>query len=306
MQLDPGHEQPAAACPVRLLGAATLELFVADSAGAPREGLDVRVSVEPAGRVQGGYAVALNLEEPPFDARTDSEGRCRVGGLPPEVALTLELHEGTQLLRREELRLEPGEQRALELDGRRTLHARRSHAGGRWQSGHRHRGVAVAGQRPALVSGRNQRRSRRARSGADGRFTLEVGVGSWVVFPAPPPIGARSPRGPRTDIAPAAELVVIAPEQTSAEVTLTCWRGLYLSGTVLGLPSVSTQARGFPAWMVCATGEDASIEMSLSNGTFSIDPLPPGSYQVSASGPGGLTHSEPRTVAAGTSSSCCA
>src|SRR6185503_17885810 len=135
-----------------------------------------------------------------------------------------------------------------------------------------------------------------ARSDTNGRFTLEVAAGTWLVGPAPTQSGAFSARGPLTDIGPVEMRVTIAPEQTSAELTLICSPGLFLRGTVKG-PEGEPVLSGY----VDAMGEDMSTMANLRDGAFSIGPLAPGSYALRAiSDDDALVDSEPHIVAAGT------
>jgi len=298
VHMDPGHEQPATACRVRLLRGATLALSVTDPNGAPRPGLELRVSGAAHERVQGDSGSALGLEALPFVAYANASGRCTVEALPPEVPLSLELLEGTQSLRREErrLRLEPGESRSLSwtVGGCCTLRGRTLDADG----------SAAVGVTVWLVPdlngmwrhGDSDKVTAQARSDTNGRFTLEVAAGTWLVGPAPTQSGAFSARGPLTDIGPVEMRVTIAPEQTSAELTLICSPGLFLRGTVKG-PEGEPVLSGY----VDAMGEDMSTMANLRDGAFSIGPLAPGSYALRAiSDDDALVDSEPHIVAAGT------
>jgi len=291
VHLDAGHERPATALPVRLLRAAELEMLVTDPSGAPREGVQVRVSCDAYERMQGSHSYAYVLDAPPFVGRTDARGRCVLADLPPELQLDLELRDGKRLLRHEEraLRLEPGERRALTwtVGGLCRLTGRTLEVDGRPAAG-----VAVwllpdDGER-LLREYRDDEVTAKVRSDADGRFTLEVPAGAWLVGPSPTAL---------SDIAPAAERLVVAPEDTHAELTLTCQRGLFLRGLVRGPDGESATS-----CFVSAQSEDAYADDSVHTGEFSLGPLPAGTYTVRANGylADGLAPSEPLTVAAGT------
>jgi hypothetical protein len=96
--------------------------------------------------------------------------------------------------------------------------------------------------------------------------------------------------------APLSEHVAIAPDQTSAELELTCWCGLFLSGTVTGPEGEPVSSVDVRAWQ-----GDTFANASSRRGEFSIGPLPPGSYALHAvPWDASLVDSEPRSVAAGT------
>ena len=298
VKLDSGHEQPSTACVVSLARAAALEAYLTAPDGAPCAELSLRVVPEALGRVQGDLDIALNELEPPFEGFTDARGRCVLENLPPGRALTIDVLENGQLLRHEEraLHLEPGERRELRwtVGAPCTLVGLTLEADG-----------SPARQVPVRLVPDNGLRLLRnfgeataeTRSDGEGRFTLEVGAGAWRVGPAPEEDAWPSKKDRSNEIAPASERVVIAPGQTSAEVTLTCWRGLFLSGTVRGLEGELALSG-----MVDVQGEHVYIGTSFSKGAFWAGPFPPGSYQVSAScdGPDGRLYSEPRTAEAGT------
>lgn len=300
VHLDSGHEQPASACPVRLLRAAKVELLVTDPSRSPCEGLNVRVSFRPYERTQGYDNDALNLAAPPFEAHTDVAGRCVIRDLPPEIPLSAELLQDTKLLRHEErtLRLEPGELRTLHwtVGGLCTLRGQALDADGRPAAG-----VTVLlvpdGTELLLRDVPKDAPMAQTRSGPDGRFTLDVAAGTWRVGLAPVQSGACTAKGPLTDIAPVATRVVITPEQGSAELTLICWCGLFLSGTVTG-PEGEPVSSGY----VSFSGEVDGIHcFANDSGMFSIGPLPPGSYELRATSDfGDLVDTEHRTVLAGT------
>jgi hypothetical protein len=206
-------------------------------------------------------------------------------------------------LRREErrLRLEPGERRRLEwtVSAPCTLTGRTLDA-----DGNPAQGVTVwlvpdldgVLQDFTVLGHAKENVAAKASSGPDGRFTLEVGAGQWQIGPAPEQDHARSVKGRLVDIAPAVTPLVIEPGQERAEVTLTCWCGLFLRGTVRD-PEGKPVRSGY----VTARGEDDSPMDMLADGTFSIGPLVPGSYLVHVtSDDPELVDSEGRTVAAGT------
>ena len=136
----------------------------------------------------------------------------------------------------------------------------------------------------------------RTHSDASGRFTFaDVAAGSWLVGPARDKRGrVREPDAARA-IAPLATALDVLPEQERASVVLTCWRGLYVRGTVL-------DPDGKPAnVIVTAIGAGFRAHDEARGGRFALGPLPPGSYEIHAitlSAP--LALPEPVTAAAGT------
>jgi hypothetical protein len=299
VQLGRGHERPSSACPVRLLRAGTLELVVTDPGGLAREGLDVRVSADPWERIQGDTGGEV-FSAPPFEARTDVRGGCVLAGLPPDMPLSLEVLESGLSLRREErtLRFEPGEVRRLEwtVGGRCTLRGRTLD-----EDGGPAEGVSVwliPDLNGVLRDFTHDEVTAKARSGPDGDFTMEVAAGTWRIGLAPEQSGARSASGPLVDIACAMTTVVIAPAQSSAEVTLTCWHGLFLSGVVLDPEGARVSAGHVSVWDEAMS---RSLMADLKDGAFSIGPLAAGSYRVRAvSDDPTLSDLEPHLVAAGT------
>jgi len=293
VRLEKGHEQPATALPVRLLRAAALELTVTDPAGSPRAGVDVCASIVEMELVQGGTGSASLLADQTFVGRTDPRGVCVLGGLPAQEALTLELREGEQALRREErfLRLEPGERRALHwtVGGPCRLDGQIVEVDGRPAADVLLWVVPENGMQS--LQGHEQDIALEARSDAQGRFTLELAAGAWLVGPAPESEVRAS------DIAPVGTSLVIVPGQESAEVRLTCWRGLYLRGRVLG-PDGETISAGY----VTAQGEGGFADDNFRQGEFAVGPLPGGPFVVRASVPGasGLAPSAGARFEAGT------
>ena len=297
VSLDGGHEQPSRALQVRLARAATLEMRATDPSGAPREGVDVRVSCKASELLERTPWMGFRFDPWRLEEHTDAQGRCVLAGLPPRTPLTLEVFAMGELLRREDaLNLEPGERRELAwiVGGPCTLTGRTLESDGTPAAGvivwlRTDDGFTLARDFEQGVT--------QTRSDEGGRFTLEVAAGTWLVGPAPAQSGARTADGPLPDIAPKAERVVIAPGQTSAEVTLICWRGLFLSGTVRG-----PGGEALPSVYVGAVGEGSVSGGTFDDGEFSIGPLPPGSYSLVASDSGlqGCADSEARIVGAGT------
>ena len=276
--LKRGHEDPATALTVKLLRAATLELLVTDPHGAPRAGVEAIASIGAAGLVQGPVDVSLLSIDHEIIARTDADGRCVLEGLPARDALTLELRAEGQSLRLEEavVRLEPGERRALTwtVGGTCQLLGQTVEADGRPAAGVRVWAVPYTGMQVLQRSDASS--ALETRSDALGNFELELAAGDWLVGPAP----VESVEGDVPEdsgIAAIGTSLRIEPGQASVELRLTCWRGLYLTGRVLG-PDREVIQSGF----VSAIGAGGWFDDNFRRGAFSLGPVPPGEYVLIA------------------------
>jgi hypothetical protein len=224
--------------------------------------------------------------------------------LPPSILLVVSVLEGDRRVLRADLplQLEPGESRVLSLTvgGACTIDGLVLEADGSaapdvdvW--------LIPRGGNAYLDWRQEQDVVARARSDARGRFTLpDVTPGTWRVGIAPEMPRARMPR---TDVsradgtplvetpesydlsppeatrspAPIASEIVVTAQLTHAEVTLTCWRGLYIRGRVIGMGSELVDG----AFVTAKGGRLVTTVQSRLLG-FSLGPLPPGSYQVGA------------------------
>jgi carboxypeptidase family protein len=277
-QLEPGHGSPSASFTLLLFRAAALELHATDLGGVPRADLRFRVTHKTINLLQRGFAV--RFDESVLETRTDALGTAVLEDLPANVAITARLFDVDELLREErELRLEPGERRtlewsfgtgctleglALESDGSPAadVHIWLLPDDGDLNVGDRRSGDVIAS----------------TRSAADGSFAFEgVGAGSWYVCAQPA----------LSEIAALAVPVLVLPEQERAAVTLTCWRGLYVSGRVLGPGDEVTERSHVFGILVGSTGGRFVVDAETEGGEFSLGPLPPGSYNVRATCFGG-------------------
>ncbi|MEQ1892800.1 MAG: sigma-70 family RNA polymerase sigma factor [Planctomycetota bacterium] len=263
--LTDGHERLSTALPIRLLRAPMLELVVTAVDEAPLEGLVVRATFTAAELVQGGINGRwLQSEDPLVVGRTDPRGRCVLEGLPAEVA-HWKVGGPCQLAGQ-----------TLEADGRPAA------------------GVAVwlvPSDGMGTIESYQRESALRTRSDADGRFTLEAPAGSWSIGPAPVEGHEESEA-----IASVGTPVVIAPGQEHAEVTLTCWRGLYVKGQVL-----SPDGDVLRSAHVTALGAETFADSNTRDGTFTLGPLPAGTFSVRATANDvrGLAPSESVSVEAG-------
>jgi len=306
VRLARGHEEAARACIVRLWRPPALAALVLGADGAPRAGVELELSA-PAARLIL-EARAHEGGKPSWQARTDRDGRCELMELPPGVALTLTLSLDGQVLRREEraLRLAPGEVReeTLTVGTGCTVRGRALDAGGHPASGVR-LWLVSDGERLALDPYRERELLRTTRTRADGGFELaDVPAGSWALGPAPGQelselgtvfqvevVEAADSRS----FAPAATALAIAPGQREAELTLVLQPPLTIRGRVVGPADEAVEFS-----YVVATQGALHVDDNAQDGRFSLGPLPPGAYRLSANNFGGrFADCETVTVEAG-------
>jgi len=279
--LDHEHGQPSTPFVLLLHRAATLDVLVQSASGSPLAGLQLELTCDPFYRNQGTLIMDVRKQRYTWRSTTDERGRARVEGLPTNLPLTAQIFEGARVLRRQEssLQLEPGEERVLTwtvgggclVEGR-TLEADGSPAPEVqvWLS---------SGDDPYFKDYAEGVVARTS-SDASGRFTFaEVAAGSWLVGPAPVDSRKTQEATSPQAIAPVGTALEVLPDQDRASVTLTCWRGLFLRGTVVG-PDEEPVKGAF----LSAVGEGIVATGNARRGQFSIGPLPPGSYEVLASG----------------------
>ncbi len=290
VRLDRGHEDPGRAKRVRLLRVAALEARVTDAEGTGLSGVRVRVWADSWELIEE-WDLSLGFgQEPAWSAETDGEGRCVLEGLPPRVTLSLELHRvdggprgGRELLRREidGLLLEPGERRAVTWtvgagctieglvldDAGKPVRAIEVWLGDRESLG--------GYLEPHMREGALQR----TLANIEGRFTFTgVPPGKWLIGPGPTGERFTSASGGKA-LAPVAEAITIEEGEEFRSLTLTCWRGLYVRGRVLG-------SDGAPAGksFVFATADGFHLDANAeADGSFTLGPLAPGMYSVNAS-----------------------
>jgi hypothetical protein len=235
-------------------------------------------------RFVGPFRMARELQ-------TDSYGSCRFDGLPSGVPLKVEVLERGAVVWRalEDPVLRPGAMTVVDV---------------RIGTGCRIEGLALNQERepaarmhlwlvPAKEAEGDPAASTRvfknhekggvvqtARTDGKGRFVLEdVASGSWWIGPRPPEKSLARPSP--SAASPVASLVTIAIGETSKEVTLDVYQGLFICGRVLWPCPPPTEGIGqVSAWSEQANFDD---DFDPTGGSFALGPLVAGEYQVTAS-----------------------
>ncbi|HVS11178.1 MAG TPA: carboxypeptidase-like regulatory domain-containing protein [Planctomycetota bacterium] len=314
-----GHSSVTEALEVALQRGASIKARVTDPSGNPLSLTGVTVSTNGF-RIfleerSGASETSVSVEDPRWTAMTDDDGRCAFEDLPPSVPLSVQVHfPGSKPFPQSTLTLQPGEVREVVWIG----------SGGTVLRGLivDQSGAPVADQRILLLHHETDDRVAQrllqgwedpvaeARSDAQGRFTFSpVAPGTWWIGPAPedptgrlirplalellaqlePALGKSegSPDPPDkiledrrvVSLATPIEVGLVSPQ----EVLLRAERGLYIRGRVF-------DSRGAPAeGFVTAHAETKdiagfSVFASVEAGAFSVGPLTPGRWILTASG----------------------
>jgi protocatechuate 3,4-dioxygenase beta subunit len=273
---------------VYLSRSASLTARLVDAVGISVTNGDVRLWTEAyhLGVAHHGEVYLPAVEDPEWNAATDSSGTCSFPELPPDVPLHVELTRDGEKAKRDlpPLSLSPGDAREVVwtigsgalLEG--TVVDQR---------GQIVRDRAIWLQRADVDTPRffqpfhSGEEIEETKTDAEGRFAFrDVRHGRWWVGPA-------AERGSQRDvgeaaIAPLAEVIEIPEGATRQEISLQVSRGIYIRGRVVdpagaAVPQTFLRATAdFATWLLMArTGE---------NGTFTLGPLAPGLYSLIASG----------------------
>lgn len=298
------HGSPDRAQVIRLSRAATLRAQVVDGAGQPIQEASVRLRADGfallAEEQEGVSGSSPHLPAEIWNGELDASGRCTIAGLPANVPLSVQIRQGTEVLRKEPdaIRLQPGEiaerRWTVGSGGRiegqvvdQDMQPVRSHAiwllEREWE-GEQYIEMHAAGS--AI---------KKATTDKHGRFSLEdVPLGHWWLCTAP----TRSYGDPPSADAIAAKTQSVLVESTGTkEVLLEVVRGLYIRGSVVdpvGKPEGRTNVSGQPSaastWLQTSTNEQ---------GEFALGPLVPGPCRLWADGSGSFAASDPVTAEAG-------
>ena len=294
-----GHETRETALEVRIARAATLDARALDAADAPLQ--DVRIQlVAHAHQIvvpsQATLGLSYSMELVTWEARTGSDGRARIEGVPPRVALAVHAtppHGPTQILT-EEVTLEPGEVRSLDI----AIRSQGVVAG--WL---RKPDGSPVPDAEIWLKPRGELRFisfqsddclavRKLRTDEQGRFQFgKVPDGAWIVGSAP--VQSR---------APSVAEVLVQDGAAEREVLLTAYDELYVRGVVL-----DPDGRPCAARVVVILDEPTGPMTAKADaqGAFALGPLAPGSYELVASAgykaDNLLANSLPLTVTAGDS-----
>ncbi|MCP3918520.1 MAG: carboxypeptidase regulatory-like domain-containing protein [bacterium] len=132
--------------------------------------------------------------------------------------------------------------------------------------------------------------ARRVATDASGRATIDdVMPGEWALGPAPV-----------SGLAPVATRFTVTPEMRELDVTLRVHGGIQIRGRVIGPGGESVKRANVSASL--ADGQLHINENIERDGTFTLGPLPPGKFRLTANAYGAKTWraSEPLDVEAGT------
>jgi hypothetical protein len=185
-----GFDGPERPYEIRLTLAAELEPTIVDAAGEPVPGAAVTVTVDalalmhPAGRPAGGKWKDT--------ARTGGDGRCRLAGLPAEVAIAVEARHGDDLLETS-LVLQPGERASpvWRLGAQTFVRGVLLDEDDRVVADQEVWACAPTSDHAQAYLSPHAQPAARGRTDGDGRFELSVRPGSWWIGPAP---GVKEPR----------------------------------------------------------------------------------------------------------------
>jgi hypothetical protein len=285
--------------PIRLQRSAAYELNV----GQARSSSEMHLTLTTAGkRVQEGGPSPLLAGPLTWSAKVNQEGVAQVLGMPPHVALNVQVWKGaTQIYASSSpITLAASERRVLRLDAGSTTMitgVMRNEAGK--PASHREVWLVPAEYRaPGLLNMANAKKHKPLRSITDagGRYRfLDPEPGDWWVGPAPD----ADPAPGSKPVLPAARWIHLPEGPLRVELDLTLHTGVYLEGVV-------QDADGNPVPNACfrfRAAREAGVDQQQTDerGRFSAGPLLPGLYDVwiAPGAEGEHRGSLPRTVRAG-------
>lgn len=303
--LTEGHETRDTAQVVHLLRAAAIEARVASARGPAPAEVVLRATTNFSNLIRPRSVVGSQTgHDPWWKAGADRDGRIVLDGLPPGVPLSLELRQGADVLKRvaEEIRLEPGERRELDLEVGTGVPVEGIAIGEtgapvarlevwlcpadekRWSPD------GIDEELPRYLTRRDAELAMRATTGEDGRFRFEgVEPGRWLCGPGWVDVEKAANRAALA--APLAVFVLVEPELGARDVVLEVVRGRYIEGRVLnsdGEPFGRT-------WVRLDSLRLAKVQDTFSDdtGAFSAGPLIPGEVVLQATGTGRHSDSLP-------------
>jgi hypothetical protein len=268
-----GHSSRADAREFRLRRGASLAVHVVVADGASVDA-GVRVFAED-------YSTKGNSWIPPsgWTAALSADGRAVLADLPPQVALSIDVSEGKDVVweTADPIVLQPGECRPIDVDLRartRLVVTLRDASGAPvadrplwlW------RNLETPFGGPARrIFEWDDRVGFQRRTDDRGRAVFECPPGGWWI--GPPADG--------DDVANVAQFLAVPPGTVEASVDVVADRGLFLRGRV-----VSSSGEPVPDAIVAARHEFVRGELRISSredGTFVLGPLAAGPYLVEAS-----------------------
>ncbi|MBL8862573.1 MAG: carboxypeptidase regulatory-like domain-containing protein [Planctomycetes bacterium] len=305
LRMGPGHEDPAAPLEIALSRVASVRITASAVDGAPLVGQRVVLSTAGYrfGRPDGMDLIRAGwIEDARYTAVTDAGGRAFLPELPPRMPFAGVLQEGRDEVFRapEELVLEPGELRevAWRVGAGAAIHGLALEASGTPAAG-----LAIALQPARSPQPTHFQRSeaegrRSAQTDAEGRFTFaDVGPGDWWVGPAPLARNRRQPAA-NDDVAPAAQLVAVAPGAARVDVTLRVARGHTIRGRLVD-PDGGAVRHAFVTIERATDRFHANENVNTTDGSFVLGPLEPGEYVLNARSIGEFVDPLPVTARTG-------
>jgi hypothetical protein len=285
--VEKGHEVAEHEFEIRLSRVATADVHVRDGRGAldgALVDLSARSHLFQLGSSMRGYYFTEDLH---WSATTDATGIAHLVDLPSRVPLTVDLRLPDGKLRREsqELELEPGEHRALEIvigSGavvRGRIEERTGKPVADWPVWR----VATESSQPRMLE-HDDKPAATVLTDADGRFEFDdVPLGLWSIGAAPTnPIMMRGLRGVEisAEFGALAQAVEIRNASEQIDLVQLVDRELYLRGSVVIPDGSRAEQASIVAYMNDA---DAFVsEPTIGEATFELGPLPAGKWTLFA------------------------
>jgi hypothetical protein len=282
-----GHHDPKNAAGIFLDESATLEVRVVRRDPGSVHDITLKAVADSEQLEQGDGLTALADTMPVaviWAATTDIDGRCVLKGLASNIDLALGFQTvtGNAWPGPNTVRLKPGECRSIECSIGSACRV-----SGRLEN---RTGLPIANQPVWILSAQPFTQARffsldeaervRARTTTDatGQFQfLDVGVGSWLVGPAP---SAATDSNRTVLLAPIAEVVNIDPSALERSITIKSDCGLFISGGVVGSSGVNSE---FAAVRACKADSGAVMCSNADrSGHFVLGPLMAGEYALTA------------------------
>jgi hypothetical protein len=298
-ELGRDHETPVHPIVVRLHRSASIEARIVDEVGAPIPNVDVTAYVE-AFRLQSEPAADSSLIGAPnleWKARTDAQGKCTLSGLVAGTQLMVRfLRDGARVCADREIEsLLPSEERSIQwdIDLGCTLAATLVDDDGAvvpdrevWLFA----SVIVDEKDGWQALSREELKDSKT-TDANGRLAFHVNAGTWCIGPAP--LRPTSVEPDSKAIVACGELFDVERGARRRDVTLHARRGTLIRGRVIdssgGIPT-RFNVRMLPlppAEQYFARNQNETQGIYAHpepNATFVLGPLPPGEFELTATG----------------------
>jgi hypothetical protein len=282
-----GHASTDSALIVRLDRGATLKALVLAEGGSPIVGAQIRlaaVGYKLGQPTEDRFSSSFSLPDQSWNGTTDSSGRCTIESLSPGVALDVQIVQSETVLRHEgdPLLLTPGE--VLEREWRLGTGCRVV-GSVTDQTGQHVAGLelwltkAHSGDLRRLEPHSRDKVAAKTRTDGDGHYLFEdVAAGAWWIGPKPEMRFNRNVHD--SAVAPFPDDLEVPVGVGEIVHDMHAFRGLFIRGRVVDAkeaPVAQPYVMGGAEetkWFVDCQGED--------DGSFSLGPLVPGHYSLSA------------------------